>query len=601
MNKNIRSVQEDAAKQKPFPHLDLSKIDDCFPMESYREGQKECIEFAANAFNSGKRIVILECPTGSGKSAIGMTCAGMVNDSYYLTITKILQDQLVQDFDDIVDLKGRNAYPCTFYQRYGAEFVRRTLLKQSDLTEKLRERPDCASGFCRTKVNRDGNAGAAQSRKHSCSKCFLVNSPILHKSPAPVNRGDLANLPQGMMYSACPYYEQVYRAIESPKVVMNFSSFLYQTTLTKRFDAARDLLIIDEAHNVEPQILDFVSLSINDSMLQGNGVFIPRLNTAVDYAAWFLEIKFEETLKNLILLAEVGEKQKEADDLERILKKYEIFMWHLSKSGAEWVVEYSEKQDKGRTWRSLTLKPIYATDFAESLLFQYGKKMLLMSATILDVNIMCRSLGIKREEVAAYRMKNRFPVENRPIYIKPAAKMTGGKDKMGEWMPKLIKSVEGLVEKHKGQRGIIHTHNFAIMEALTNKCKPAVANRMMTQRSFQDKRQMLATHATRNDSVIVAPAMHEGIDLIGDLSRFQIICKVPYPNFYDNEQLSRRIEVDPKYYTWLTALKLCQSYGRSIRSETDHADTYIIDAAIDRFLEDAKHMLPPWFLEAIKR
>lgn len=580
---------------RPFPHLNVDDIDSSFPKESYRDGQKRCIEFAVNAFNSGKRIVILECPTGSGKSAIGMTIANMVSDSYYLTITKILQDQLTKDFDDIIDLKGRNAYPCTLYQRYGAELVRKTVLKQSELDEKLRKRPDCASGFCRTKSNK---TAGEKTRKHACDKCFLATQPVLiGKSKVP--KGDQRKLPEGLLYSTCPYYEQVFKAIQAPKVVMNFSGFLYQTSLTKRFEKPRDLLIIDEAHNIEPQILDFISLSINDSMLQKHGIFIPKLDTALNYAEWFNEIKLDDIIKELIDIADVNDNQKEADDLERLLKKYEMFMWHLSKAGAEWVVEYNLKEEKGKSWRSLTLKPVYATDFAESLLLKFGKKILLMSATILDVDVMCRSLGLNRDEVAAFRMKNRFPAENRPIYIRPAARMTGGKDKMGEWLPKLVKSVESIIEKHKGQRGIIHTHNFAIMEAIMNKCKPSVAKRLLTQREFSDKRDMLVAHAKVADSVIVAPAMHEGIDLIGDLSRFQVICKIPYPNFYDNEQLARRVEVDPNYYTWLTALKLIQSYGRSIRSETDKADTYIIDAAIDKFLEQAKRMLPSWFTEAI--
>ncbi len=581
----------------PFPKLDLEDIDSNFPMESYRDGQKKCIEFVVNAFNSGKRIVILECPTGSGKSAIGMTIGNMISNTYYLTITKILQDQLVRDFDDVVDLKGRNAYPCTFYERYGAEFVKRTILKQSELDEKTKKRPDCASGFCRTKSNIDKNS---KGRKHSCSKCFLQIQPQLTNGLSKVPKGDLTNLPNDMRYSVCPYYERVFEAIEAHKVVMNFSSFLYQTTLTNRF-AQRDLLIIDEAHNIEPQLLDFVSLTINDSMLQRHGIFIPQLNTAVDYAVWFKEVKLGDIISELIDLAEINENSKEADDLERLKKKYEMFMWHLSQAGAEWVVEYNEKSEKNKTWRSLTLKPVYAVDFSEELLLKYGKKILLMSATILDVDVMCRSLGISRDEVAAFRMRNRFPVENRPIYIKPAAKMTGGKDKMSEWLPKLVKSVEGIVEQYPGNRGIIHTHNFAIMEAIISKCKSSVLRRLITQREYSDKRDMLAAHAKIPDSVIVAPAMHEGIDLAGELSRFQIICKIPYPNFYDNEQLARRVDVDPKYYIWLTALKLVQSYGRSIRSETDHADTYIIDSAIDKFLINAERMLPVWFTEAIIR
>jgi Rad3-related DNA helicase len=50
----------------------------------------------------------------------------------------------------------------------------------------------------------------------------------------------------------------------------------------------------------------------------------------------------------------------------------------------------------------------------------------------------------------------------------------------------------------------------------------------------------------------------------------------------------------------LTAVKLVQSVGRSVRSETDYADTYILDEAVHKFLKDAKRMLPGWFTEAIK-
>ena len=98
--------------------FDVDRIEECFPKKQFRDGQKKAIEFACNAFNEGVKVVVLECPTGSGKSAIGMTLANLVQSSYYLTITKILQDQLMDDFgDQVIELKGRNAYPCDFYER----------------------------------------------------------------------------------------------------------------------------------------------------------------------------------------------------------------------------------------------------------------------------------------------------------------------------------------------------------------------------------------------------------------------------------------------------------------------------------------------------
>ena len=574
--------------------FDLTKIDKSFPMPSYREGQKEAIEFVLKSFNSGKRIVILECPTGGGKSPIGMTIANMVGTSYYLTITKILQDQLVNDFGhSIVELKGRNAYPCTFYKREGQKMVNRRLWTTDQLEVTMAKYHTCEAGYCRTHWN---------GSKHSCTKCFHIDGQADYGTP----KGDLDRLPLGMHYSACPYYEQVFSAINSRKVVMNFSSFLFQTTMTKRFDTQRDLLILDESHNLEPQLLDFVSFSITDIHLQKHGIFIPELNSPYNYYIWMRDTHVAQYLKDAIEKAKKAEDVHLVDELSRVLKKYQLFVHRIedadSNADTEWVSEYTEKLNNAGIilYRSVTIKPVFVHGFAEELLFQHAKHILMMSATILDVNVVCKSLGLKKSEVASKRMSNRFPVENRPIYLNTVAKMTGGKDSMHKWAPKLAEGVNKIMLTHAGEKGIIHTHNFAIMEYLLTRCTPEHKSRFLNQRDFATKTKMLEEHARRADSVIVAPAMHEGIDLVDSLSRFQILCKVPYANCFDNKQLARRVEIDRRYYTWLTALKLVQSYGRSIRSETDYAITYILDESIYKFLQDAKTMLPDWFIEAIQ-
>src|SRR4051812_3661661 len=69
-----------------------------FPLDQPRDGQIEAIRFILETFNSGKKFAILEAPTGAGKSAIGMTVSRYVSRSFYLTIQKILQDQLTKEF-----------------------------------------------------------------------------------------------------------------------------------------------------------------------------------------------------------------------------------------------------------------------------------------------------------------------------------------------------------------------------------------------------------------------------------------------------------------------------------------------------------------------
>lgn len=559
--------------------FDVSAIDKYFPMESYREGQREVIEFVFKSFNANKKIVILECPTGSGKSAIGMTLANSVGNSYYLTITKVLQDQLVRDFaGSIVELKGRGAYPCTFYERIGPDFVRKGIWKQSYVDTEIKNKRTCSNGFCKSKMNQRLNRSLFK-----CKQCFMSD-----------DNGSLSILPAGMNYSACPYYESVYTAINSKTVTMNFSSFLYQTAHTNRFDILRDLMIIDEGHNLESQILDFVSLTLNDKHLSKHGIFIPDLDSAEEYAVWFQDCGLLNIINQLITEAQNDENHELADEFKSILYKYTLFIQQVMSKNTEWVHEHHSG-----AYNEVILKPVFAMSFVYPLLFKYAKRVVIMSATILDVDIMCQSLGIKRADVAAYRMKNRFPAENRPIYIDTVGSMSGGKDKLDQLKGKLVNKVNRIVNDYPNEKGIIHTHNFAIADVLLKECDSKVKSRFLFQKNFADKSEMLRAHKDSLNSVLVAPAMHEGIDLFGDLSRFQIIAKVPYPNCFDNKQLARRVEIDRRYYLWLTALKLIQSYGRSIRSIDDHADTYILDEAINKFHEDAEFLLPKWYIDAI--
>jgi Rad3-related DNA helicase len=222
----------------------------------------------------------------------------------------------------------------------------------------------------------------------------------------------------------------------------------------------------------------------------------------------------------------------------------------------------------------------------------------MMSATILQPKIVYDSLGIDPSDAYAYRMKNRFPEEKRPIYFQPAGSMSY-KNKQAT-MPKLLKSIESIAKKYPDQKGIIHTHNFEIAKFVIQKGSKNLKQRLFFQEHYFNKDEMLKKHALSKNGIIIAPAMHEGLDLKDDLSRFQIICKVPYPSFKDNEQLKIRMQLSQDYYNWLTALKLIQSYGRSIRSVDDWADTYILDDDFSRFKRNCLKLLPKWFLEVIQ-
>ena len=110
--------------------------------------------------------------------------------------------------------------------------------------------------------------------------------------------------------------------------------------------------------------------------------------------------------------------------------------------------------------------------------------------------------------------------------------------------------------------------------------------------------EVISEHANSiKPTVLISPSLHLGLDLKDDLSRFQIITKVPYPNLGDR-WINEKTKLDQQWYNWQTALRLIQAYGRSIRSKEDWAKTYVLDSASETFVLKNRDILPDWFTQA---
>jgi Rad3-related DNA helicase len=92
--------------------------------------------------------------------------------------------------------------------------------------------------------------------------------------------------------------------------------------------------------------------------------------------------------------------------------------------------------------------------------------------------------------------------------------------------------------------------------------------------------------------------MHTGVSLDDDLSRFQIIVKLPFLSLGDR-RVKRKSEIDPDWYLnkmWLTVI---QAAGRSTRNEKDESVTYILDKSTPYFLNKWRSNLPKDFLSRL--
>ena len=109
--------------------------------------------------------------------------------------------------------------------------------------------------------------------------------------------------------------------------------------------------------------------------------------------------------------------------------------------------------------------------------------------------------------------------------------------------------------------------------------------------------EILKKHMTsKAPTVLLSPSMAEGVDLKGDLSKFQILCKVPFP-YLGDKVTKKKMSKWNWWYDTQTVRTIIQSVGRSIRSEKDTAVTYILDDDWRRLKSKSKNLFPINFFE----
>lgn len=509
-----------------------------FPFKTYRKGQREVISAAQEAFRQGKRFVVIEAPTGSGKSAMAVTLSREANSAFVLTAQKILQEQYGRDFPDFALMKGRANYPCLVAPTHAAA------------------------------------------------------APCLAKRRFPE-------------CDDCPYFCAKDTAMAASNTVMNYAYYLAELNYAGGF-GSRELLVLDEAHNAEASLMGFVGVTLSDTALIKAGVAerIPPFGEdweLFDFAEDLLPLlrrrsqELEASMKKDGLPPDVALSQMQTKGwLDNQLGRLELLLGSREEEYVEWTVE------RGRTTegQTVTFKPVKVDTFAEPLLFRFGERVLMLSATILDPPTYLRSLGIDPDAAAVITMPSEFPPEHRPVFLRPVARLT--RHHLDKDLPKLVAEIAELFEAHPDDKGVIHAHSYKIASYIAGHLPPQHQRRLVSHVGSDGREAALDKHLhSLEPTVLLTPSMTEGIDLSGNLSRWQVICKIPYP-YLGDPQVRQRKTIDPAWYDWRTCLTVVQAYGRSVRSDDDFAVTYILDADFPAFLKRQRKRLPDWFLEAVQ-
>jgi ATP-dependent DNA helicase DinG len=563
-----------------------------FPLDYIRPNQDKVLDELDQALKSDYKFIFLEAPTGFGKSAVAVTLARFLGSSHICTSTKDLQTQYNRDFPYLSEVKGRNNFPCIVKEDMGI-------------------RESCEYGPCLKDDNFDCIYKTRMSDYDVKSEGTIYENLEINKY-ALKKYYDKAKEHSQLVrieWKPCEYYHQKWMSIKSSHTIYNYKYFLsdlfYSSGVNKR-----KLLILDEAHTLESEVSSFKNIIFSkESLIR----FFPKIDlpdskqtdveTWIDFCTRLKEqfTRYVEKAANILgsggISQDIHVSEKNLIDAINYEKNLLTFLEDLRINKENWLVTNITKNEIDNKLSRIKLEPLVVSSYFTDI-FDKGSVSLLMSATILSKENLCKAVGLKNEDVKFIRIENSdFPIKNRPIYLMNVAWLNART--MSESLPNIVKVIDNLLSVHKNDKGIIHTTSYSQLQFIKNNLSKANLSRLIETNPKFDRNEMILKHTqSEKPTVLISPSMFLGVDLKDDLSRFQIIVKVPYPDLTD-KKVSVLKQRNPKWYEWNTILRLIQAYGRSVRNADDYANTYILDSSVSFLLKNGKEMIPKWFSEAI--
>jgi ATP-dependent DNA helicase DinG len=643
--------------------LTVASLINNFPFASQRHNQTTVLNQICAAFNSDYKYIILEAPTGFGKSPVAIAVAMTLGSSYICTSTKDLQTQYARDFPHLKVAKGKSNFPCLVKEDFIKNGIYQCGICVSDNANECYH-TTVEYGPCMTnesfkdigckyrsflKDYKISNKGTKNEQvfidENSRNYYQKEYSDWLH----------LKNLKEKGSWKPCEYFDQLNAALTSSHSIFNYSIFLGLLPNRKSLPE-RELLVLDEGHLLETETVKFRGLTISKKRWKryihdlkiidygyddiGNWIdFLIQLETnmlaltanssmaeslaierKVKYNYWKGEENSNNKNRKKIISAsdlfdsdeEIVQKYDEsiskklatnlgdelAVDAIRDAERLTRTINNILANQKNWIISDIKKENYEVV--KIELKPLDISTYCKSL-FEKCAKTLIMSATILNHNAFCRNVGLNPNEVKFIQIPSDFPSEHRSIIPVNIAYLNYNNLQSNEVRLAIAKTVDNLMSLHKNHKGIIHTTSYEQLNFIKENISETNSRRLLVTDPEIQRDEVIFEHtkSTTKPTVLISPSLHTGLDLKDELSRFQIITKVPYPNKSDRWTNAKR-EVDPEWYYWQTALKLIQAYGRSVRSKNDWAKTYILDSAFGYFVNKNKDMLPSWFIQAIK-
>ena len=561
------------------------------------------VDIIDNIINNQKQNIVIEAPTGSGKSLINIICAGVLNEYFDLTSYILVSDLFL-------------------WEQYDKFIIKHPKMKFASIKGQ--------TGNYVCKLNNE------DIRNADCKMCGLSWGSMMNPATQKRFGYDCAG--------SCEYLKVRKKAIRSNVCLMTYQLFLF-TMNNPSFNvdshgqpifSSRHILFCDECHNipgiVQNQYSPTIKLSDFDKLgelwdyAQGND---PDLfNTASDFQILHDYTSRQAMINDLMSCWEVfiNEKTFKKDDItamhkfENIMKKFldvvidaEQYISNKKKTNLP-VTKNDIKLFKTCTWfhnqgcfwsdfnhaiseagEEYLLKEITESNADKTLtvafkctkedyivyryLLSQAEYKVMLSATVGGKCAYDENMGFKytEEKESTYSIiPSTFDFKKSPIHFLNKFKMSfREKENSFLHLKNVIYSI--CQTKFPNEKGMIQTGSYAFAKQLYSEAPLNIKQRMLLYNGSKEKTTCIKIHEFSENTILVGPTLNEGIDLPGDLCRFIIIMKVPYPSLA-NQLVKEKIKLFPLWYNSTTSNEIIQGIGRGVRFDGDWCVSYILDA-----------------------
>jgi len=334
-----------------------------------------------------------------------------------------------------------------------------------------------------------------------------------------------------------------------------------------------ECLVIDEAHNLIDKLTN-----LSGSKISSNSQLFGDIFQNLNELMFDRKIPFDQFIAECISRAKT--KANDENEVKRAKKANWIKKLESIAEDLEYFSYEVSKNSKGIP--STEIKKLNLHYEFRTLIKDF-ESVYMMTATLPDISIFCKILGIKKDEINVIHADSPFSPDNVKVICYTDAVLTSK-----EYDNNIDRAVEIVDEilTSEPNRGIIHCTSFKQIKDIRERLNPKYFYRLIYDDQEMTKEELLQELTDNPRGVIVSASAYEGIDLYGDLGTFSITFKAPFPIFTPWIQAMNNRYYD--FYNVQALSRFIQGLGRCLRNFNDKANIYLVDRCCGRYIKDRR-------------